>query len=139
MSYCALAAPTVLPMDLHMKSVLSAVIALASLALLSACGNSTDPRAEANARLFKLAQMNGCIECHTVSATSVGPSWIAIAERYKDAPHSDAKAMLIASVMNGSQGKWLTWKGGQGMPPLGRRVAQQDIEELVDFILTLHK
>jgi cytochrome c551/c552 len=122
-----------------MKSLPIAVAALMLFALLTACGHGSDPRAEADARLFKLAQMNGCIECHTVSATSVGPSWMAIAERYKDAPHADAKAMLIASVMNGSQGKWLTWKGGHGMPPLGRRVAQQDIEQLVDFILSLHR
>ena len=129
--------------DLHrdrsmkLKSVV-AVALLAAFAALAGCGKQAGaPSQEADARLFKLAQMNGCIECHTVSATSVGPSWLAIADRYKDAPREDAKALLISSVMNGSKGKWLTWKGGGGMPPLGRRVAQQDIEELVDYILTL--
>ena len=125
---------------MNLKSVV-VIVLIAAAGFLAACGKQgrgpQAPSAEADAQLFKLAQMNGCIECHTVSATSVGPSWIAIADRYKDAPHDVAKAILIGSVMNGSQGKWLTWKGGDGMPPLGRRVAQQDIEQLVDFILTL--
>lgn len=125
---------------MKLKSVV-AVALIAAIAVLAACGKQVGgPQAlsqEADARLFKLAQMNGCIECHTVSATSVGPSWLAIADRYKEAPRADAKALLISSVMNGSKGKWLTWKGGDGMPPLGRRVAHQDIEELVDYILSL--
>ena len=91
----------------------------------------------ADSDLFRLAHMNGCIECHTVSATSVGPSWMAIAERYKDAPRADARALLIQSVKQGSKGKWTTWKGGDGMPPLGRRVSSEHIEQLVDYILSL--
>ena len=121
---------------------ITGMLLITTFAILSACGKQgsspSSMSAEADAHLFKLAQMNGCIECHTVSATSVGPSWLAIAERYKEAPHAEAKAILINSVMNGSKGKWLTWKGGEGMPPLGRRVAQQDIEELVDYILSLN-
>lgn len=124
-----------------MKSTFIAVALIAAFISLAGCGKqpggSMAPGGEADARLFKLAQMNGCIECHTVSATSVGPSWLAIADRYKDAPRAEAKALLVASVMNGSKGKWLTWKGGGGMPPLGRRVAQQDVDELVDYILSL--
>ena len=127
---------------MNLKSAV-AVVLIAAVTGLAACGRQGSapnaPSAAEDARLFKLAQMNGCIECHTVSATSVGPSWMAIADRYKDAPRAEAKAILISSVMNGSKGKWLTWKGGDGMPPLGRRVAHQDIEQLVDFILTLKK
>jgi cytochrome c551/c552 len=126
---------------MKLKSVVT-LLALVAFAALTGCGRHGGPGAsseEADARLFKLAQMNGCIECHTVSATSVGPSWLAIAKRYKDAPHAEAKALLINSVMNGSKGKWLTWKGGDGMPPLGRRVAEQDIEQLVDYILSLNQ
>jgi cytochrome c551/c552 len=127
---------------MNLKSVVAIVLITVSAALV-ACGRQGSapnaPSAEEDARLFKLAQMNGCIECHTVSATSVGPSWMAVADRYKDTPHAEAKALLINSVMNGSKGKWLTWKGGDGMPPLGRRVAQQDVEQLVDFILTLKR
>lgn len=106
------------------------------LVLLSGCGQQ-GANDSANQRLFKLAHMNGCIECHTVSAATVGPSWMAIADRYKDTPRPEARALLIESIKNGSKGKWLTWKGGGGMPPLGKRVSEEHITELVDFILSL--
>jgi hypothetical protein len=109
---------------MNLKSVVAIVLITVSAALV-ACGRQGSapnaPSAEEDARLFKLA------------------SWMAVADRYKDTPHAEAKALLINSVMNGSKGKWLTWKGGDGMPPLGRRVAQQDVEQLVDFILTLKR
>lgn len=122
-----------------MKPPFTPLLAFAALPLLAGCGHGNSPNADAGQRLFKLAQINGCIECHTVNVGSVGPSWMAVAERYKDAPRDQARALLIASVMNGSQGKWTTWGSAYGMPPLGRRVARQDVEQLVDYILTLHR
>ena len=111
-------------------------------AVLSACGKqpagSQALSAAEDAHLFKMAQMNGCIECHTVTAASIGPSWMAVAERYKAAPRAETRAMLIDSVMNGSKGKWINWRGNDGMPPLGKRVVKEDVEELVDFILSLN-
>lgn len=125
---------------MHAKSSI-AVLLLAGLSLLGGCGQQGKaPKPEVDAQLFKLAQMNGCIECHTVSTGNVGPSWMAIAERYKAAPREEARALLVESVMKGSKGKWLTWKdGGQGMPPLGRRVAKDDVVQLVDYILSLNR
>lgn len=90
------------------------------------------------AELFKLAHMNGCIDCHRVDATVVGPSWKAIAERYKDAPKLEARALLIESTKKGSVGKWATWKGGNGMPPMENRVSADTIEQLIDYILSLN-
>lgn len=126
---------------MHMKTWLIALIVVAGASLVSACGQQAKaPKPEVDAQLFKLAQMNGCIECHTVSAGNVGPSWMAIAERYKTAPLEEARALLVQSVMKGSKGKWLTWKdGGQGMPPLERRVAKEDVVQLVDYILSLNR
>jgi len=140
MRYCLIpAAATPPPTGFQMTSKFVAVTGILVLSVLVSCGRSNDPRAAAEARIFKLAQMNGCIDCHTVSTGSVGPSWMAVAARYKDAPRANARALLIASVMNGSQGKWMTWGAAYGMPPLGRRVPRQDIEQLVDYILSLHK
>jgi cytochrome c551/c552 len=118
-----------------------AIMALVVCILLSACDKPAPNAlsAEEDARLFKLAQMNGCIECHTVNASSSGPSWLAVADRYKAAPRTEARALLIDSVMNGSKGKWITWRGSDGMPPLGKRVVKADVEELVDFILSLNR
>src|SRR3569833_1779139 len=125
---------------MHAKSSI-AVLLLAGLSLLGGCGQQGKaPKPEVDAQLFKLAQMNGCIECHTVSTGNVGPSWMAIAERYKAAPREAARALLVQRVMKGSKGKWLTWKdGGQGMPPLGRRVAKDDVVQLVDYILSVNR
>lgn len=115
---------------------------MAACALLSGCGKQTSTSARLSptedARLFKLAQMNGCIECHTVTTSSFGPSWMAIAARYKAAPRAETRDLLIDSVMNGSKGKWISWRGDEGMPPLRKRVVKEDVEELVDFILSLN-
>jgi cytochrome c len=115
---------------------------LAVCIVVASCGKQgaipRPPSAEMDARVFKLAQVNGCIECHMVDTGSIGPSWTAVAERYKEAPRAETRALLIESVMKGSRGKWLTWKGDDGMPPMERRVAKQDVEELVDFILSLN-
>ena len=111
-------------------------------AIVSGCGRQgstpQSPSTDGDARLFKLAHRNGCIDCHTVNTTSIGPSWLAVAERYKESPRAETRALLIDSVMKGSKGKWLTWRGSDGMPPLGKRVSKADIEELVDFILSLN-
>jgi cytochrome c551/c552 len=119
------------------------MLLLAVGVLLPGCGkqvsNPNTLSAAEDAHLFKLAQLNGCIECHTVTSTSIGPSWMAVAERYKEAPRAETRALLINSVMNGSKGKWITWRGGDGMPPLGKRVVKEDVEELVDFILSLNR
>ena len=127
-----------------MKSIPKIGMALIAVCIfLSGCGQqASSPNtlsAAEDARLFKLAQMNGCIECHTVTITSIGPSWQAVAERYKQAPRAETRALLIDSVMNGSKGKWITWRGDDGMPPLAKRVVKEDVEDLVDFILTLNR
>jgi len=107
--------------------------------LLTACGSdeALSAKDQLQGELFKVARMNGCIECHSISATVVGPSWKAVAERYKDADLDDARNLLIESVKKGSQGKYYTWKGGDGMPPLEKRVSEEVIVQLVDFILAL--
>jgi len=119
------------------------MVLLAAGVFLPGCGkqvsNPNTLSAGEDAHLFKLAQLNGCIECHTVTSTSIGPSWMAVAERYKEAPRAETRALLINSVMNGSKGKWITWRGDDGMPPLGKRVVKGDVEELVDFILSLNR
>jgi cytochrome c551/c552 len=122
--------------------VIIGIVFTAGCAFLTGCGKQTPTSAalspSEDARLFKLAQMTGCIECHTVTTASIGPSWMAVAARYKAVPRADTRALLIDSVMNGSKGKWIGWRGDEGMPPLRRRVVKEDVEELVDFILTLN-
>jgi len=108
--------------------------------LMLACSSNENESAEKkkNVALFKEAQLNGCIECHRVKATVVGPSWFEIAQYYKDVPKKKAKALLVYSVKNGSRGKFATWKGGDGMPALQNRVKDETIERMVDYILELN-
>lgn len=127
---------------MYVKLMMTALLSAACV--LAGCGQQGSvpktPNPEVDAQLFNLARINGCIECHTVSAATVGPSWMAIAERYKAAPREEAQALLVQSVLKGSKGKWLTWKdGGEGMPPLERRVAKEDVEQLVSYILSLNR
>jgi len=115
------------------------VIGIVMGLMLAGCNSNRAPNPDAaeTIEMSKLAQMNGCFECHRIDATVVGPSFKAIAERYKDAPLAEARALLIDRVKKGSIGQYPTWKGGQGMPPMERRVATEHIQRLVDYILSL--
>ncbi len=99
---------------------------------------AAEAKSKENIALYKEAQMHGCIECHRVKATVVGPSWLQIAQRYKDIPRNKARSLLVYSVKHGSRGKFPTWKGGNGMPPLENRVNDETIERMVDYILDLN-
>lgn len=84
-----------------------------------------------------LAKKSGCLTCHNVDTKVIGPSFKDIAAKYKG--DAGAKAALIQSVKKGSQGKWTQVTGGVPMPPYSPRVADADIEKLIDFILAQAK
>lgn len=82
-----------------------------------------------------LAKKSGCLACHSVEKKVVGPAWKDVAAKYKgDAGARDA---LIAKVKKGGKGNWTAVTGGVPMPPYSPRVADADIETLVDFVLGL--
>ena len=78
-----------------------------------------------------LATNSGCLGCHNVDKKVLGPAWKDVAAQVND------RARLIDSVKNGSSGKWAAITGGIPMPANSPRVADGDIEKLVDFIMTL--
>jgi cytochrome c len=86
---------------------------------------------------MNIALQNGCLKCHQVKASIIGPSWELVSERYKDAP--DARSYLINKVKTGGTGAWSDITGGAIMPPNSPRVSDQHIELLVDFILALKR
>ena len=89
---------------------------------------------QANADL-ELAKKSGCLACHSVEKKVVGPAWKDVAAKYKgDAGARDA---LVAKVKAGGKGNWTEVTGGVPMPPYSPRVADADIETLVDFVLNL--
>ncbi len=82
-----------------------------------------------------LAKKSGCLACHSVEKKVVGPAWKDVATKYKgDAGARDA---IIAKVKKGGKGNWTEVTGGIPMPPYSPRVADADIETLVDFVLGL--
>lgn len=84
---------------------------------------------------LELAKKSGCLACHAVDKKVVGPAWNDVAAKYKgDAAARDA---LIAKVKAGGKGNWTDVTGGVPMPPYSPRVADADIEKLVDFVLAL--
>ena len=46
----------------------------------------------------------GCYACHAIETKRVGPSYRAVAERYRDQPES--VPALVAKVINGGGGVW---------------------------------
>ncbi len=82
-----------------------------------------------------LAKKSGCLACHSVEKKVVGPAWKDVAAKYKG--NGAAKADLVAKVKKGGKGNWTEVTGGVPMPPYSPRVADADIDTLVDFILAL--
>ena len=130
------------------KSIIQlSTLSLFVLSILFGCssGNenssssSTQKTERTDSKLYKLAHMNGCIDCHRIKATVVGPSWQAIADRYKDMPTNLAQKYLFEQTKFGSKGQWITWKGGDGMPPMNKRVSDEHIQELVNYIISLNR
>lgn len=115
------------------------IIVLVTLLLLSACDPSADFKNAAkndpaiHARV--LAADNGCMGCHAVGVTVVGPAWKLVAKRYINNP--DAKAFLIEKIKNGGKGNWNKVTGGEKMPAHKERVSENDISLMVDYILAL--
>lgn len=81
-----------------------------------------------------LANRSGCLACHAVYKKVVGPAWQDVAARYRD---QDVRTQLIEKISKGGKGNWTDVTGGIPMPPYSPRVANGDIEKLVDFILSL--
>ncbi|MDH5299779.1 MAG: c-type cytochrome [Gammaproteobacteria bacterium] len=83
----------------------------------------------------QLAKKSGCTACHAIDHKIVGPAWVDVAKRYKDL--EAARGVLIERVKKGTKGNWTDVTKGVPMPPYSPRVTDENIEKLVDFILSL--
>ena len=122
-----------------MNKIQRGILGLALIGLTWACGNREDrdsiTQRHESADIMTLAHMNGCINCHNMGASIVGPAWILVAERYRDSP--DAKEYLIDKIRRGGNGNWNDLTGGAEMPAHGNRVSQEHLERLVTHILAI--
>lgn len=90
-----------------------------------------------------LAKKHTCPDCHAIDRRVVGPAWMDVSKRYKEAAEYEYKGKkyslvegLVMKVSKGGSGNW----GAMPMPindPSGSK--QEDIRELVKFILSLAK
>jgi cytochrome c len=69
-----------------------------------------------------LAKSSGCLTCHAVDATKVGPSFKATAAKYKG--KADAEATLVAEV-----------SGAKGHPEV--KAKPDEVKTLVHWILAM--
>ncbi|RYF68518.1 MAG: carbohydrate-binding protein, partial [Cytophagaceae bacterium] len=87
---------------------------------------------EAPAPPGKLLMANSdCKACHTIAKVSVGPSLLAIAQRYKG--QSGALEQLATKIINGGGGNWSTEHVMSAHPQL----STQDAQEMVRYIYSL--
>ena len=105
-------------------------ISAAAVLMLGVAG-----QASANPEALELAKKSGCLACHSVDKKVVGPAWKDVSAKYKG--DAAAKAALVEKVKKGGKGNWTAVTGGVPMPPYSPRVADADIEKLVDFVLSL--
>ncbi len=79
-----------------------------------------------------LFQSKGCVACHGVAEKKLGPSVVAVADRY--AARSDAQAYLASKIKQGSSGVW----GDLPMPSQGH-LSDAEIDVLASWFLSKKK
>lgn len=82
-------------------------------------------------QFLTLAKSSGCLACHSIEKKVVGPAFRDVATKYRD--DAGAVTVLMTKVAASGVGVW----GTVPMPPYSPRVANDDIEALVTFLLTL--
>jgi cytochrome c len=80
-------------------------------------------------RTQALAEKRGCVECHAIGWTSVGPGFAAVAARYRYRP--GAREMLVDKIRFGGKQHW----GERFNMWPQTNVTDDEVYELVDWIL----
>ncbi len=115
-------------------------IAIALTALLSACDVSESMREKSTQdptvlKARELSAKYGCMGCHTVTNSVMGPAWRLVAARYRDTP--GAKAVIIDAIKNGSSGRWPEVSRVEKMPNYDDSIPDEELELIADYILQL--
>jgi len=80
---------------------------------------------------YKLIANSDCKACHTLDKISVGPSYDAVAQKYKGQP--GATSMLAKKIIAGGGGNW----GTEHVMAAHPQISVQDANEMVTYILSL--
>ncbi len=79
-----------------------------------------------------LIQSNDCKSCHKENDKSIGPSYRAVSEKYKN--ETRPMRYLTQKVMNGGSGVW-----GETAMPAHPTLSQRDAQQMISWILSLSK
>ena len=78
----------------------------------------------------QLIEASDCLSCHKEQEKLIGPSYVAVAEKYENTAENVTK--LAGKVISGGMGVW-----GEVPMTAHPQINQQDAEEMVKYILTL--
>src|SRR5689334_19426532 len=81
-------------------------------------------------RGLKLAEQKGCLECHALGHSYIGPSFAAIAKRYRDNPEHRAELPYV--IRGGSAGHW----GDRFVMWPRPNLSDSEVRQLVDWVLS---
>ena len=77
---------------------------------------------------FSIAKKNACLGCHAINKKIVGPSFQAVAEKYKSDPN--AQTFLKNKIAKGGSGSW-----GVVPMPANTKLNDADLSTLAGWIL----
>ncbi len=116
-----------------MKSILVGILATAGLTVANSALATEMPL---------LARQSNCSACHSIDKKMVGPAWMDVSIRYKNATSYTYNGKeypllegLIMKVSKGGSGNW----GSMPMPANAPAIKEADIKALVIFVLGLAK
>lgn len=84
----------------------------------------------ANTAGLTLMKGSDCMSCHQINKSSVGPTYMEVAAKYKDDPN--AEAYLMNKIQNGGGGVW-----GQIAMAAHPDLSDEDAKTMVSYILSL--
>jgi cytochrome c len=79
---------------------------------------------------LRLIELSDCKSCHNAKEKSVGPSYLAVAQKYKGT--RDATSLLSERILKGGGGVW-----GENAMAAHPQLSQDDRKEMVRYILSL--
>ena len=77
-----------------------------------------------------LVESSDCMRCHGIERNFVGPSFAAIADRYKSQP--DAVDLLAGKIRNGSVGVW-----GNVIMPRHPQISEEQSRQMADWLMAV--
>jgi cytochrome c len=98
--------------------------------LVDTLGFDSDSAAKKYEKGSTLITKSDCLTCHKVKEQNIGPSYVAIAEKYLPTPENVEH--LASSIIKGSKDVW-------GSTPMSAHpsVSKEDATEMVNYILAL--